>query len=369
MKKFKCTKHFPKKYQAQTTFDQSGFPIYRRHHIWTPRKRGKQIGRLLYTHHSQGELWYLRLLLTKIRGPTSWDALKRINGVQYKTFKDACRSYGLLDDDNEWHEVLSECCKSGFPSQIRQLFVHIIVNCQVTDLLHLWNLHWKHMVDDIILRQRNVSESPQTILNDKQLEFYALAEIDKLLRSIGKSLKQYSQLPLPPMSYMQAGSNNLVIDETSYNMAEMAAEFDKLFQKCNAEQLDVFNAVLRSVDKNEGQSKEEIESLKKFSEWVLRIGNGQIATPRDGLFDYEEDDIVIPAQFCDPQLTNDVENMIMWTYPKFLDNYKSPQYISERAILTPTNQIVAHLNSAIVETIPGESFSYFSVDRAEDFGA
>nr|XP_017255894.1 PREDICTED: uncharacterized protein LOC108225517 isoform X3 [Daucus carota subsp. sativus] len=37
---------------------------------WTTRKRGAQIGRLSYTHHSSGEVWYLRMLLTKVRGPT-----------------------------------------------------------------------------------------------------------------------------------------------------------------------------------------------------------------------------------------------------------------------------------------------------------
>ena len=34
--------------------------------VWTVKKRGVQIGKLFYTHHSSGELWYLRLLLTKV---------------------------------------------------------------------------------------------------------------------------------------------------------------------------------------------------------------------------------------------------------------------------------------------------------------
>ncbi|XP_074323560.1 uncharacterized protein LOC141660472 [Apium graveolens] len=39
---------------------------------WNRRKRGMQIGCLSYTHHSSGEVWYLHLLLTKVRGPTSF---------------------------------------------------------------------------------------------------------------------------------------------------------------------------------------------------------------------------------------------------------------------------------------------------------
>ena len=143
--------------------------------VWTTRKRGRQIGRLLYTHHSSGEIWYLRLLLTKVRGPTSFDALRTVDGVIYKTYKEACRKLGLLDDDNEWHEVMEECAKCGFPPQIRELFVHIMINCQVTDLLLLWTKHWKHMVDDIILRKRQQSGNANTNFSDKQLQFFALA--------------------------------------------------------------------------------------------------------------------------------------------------------------------------------------------------
>lgn len=39
-----------------------------------------------------------------------------------------------------------------------------------------------------------------------------------------------------------------------------------------------------------------------------------------------------------------------------------------RVILTPTNQTVGHLNSMIVDKLPGDYISYFSVDTAEEFG-
>ncbi|KAK1374952.1 hypothetical protein POM88_031145 [Heracleum sosnowskyi] len=119
---------------------------------------------------------------------------------------------------------------------------------------------------------------------------------------------------------------------------------------------------------NQGQNDEQVESLKNFAEWVLQIGNGQVVPPQDELVLYEEDHIVIPREFCDPELKNSVENMIQWTYPDLLLNYKSPKYLSERSILTPTNQIVSHLNSLIVEMIPCSEFTYYSVDKAEDFG-
>ncbi|XP_074356352.1 uncharacterized protein LOC141696063 [Apium graveolens] len=109
--------------------------------VWSKRKKGQQIGRLLYTHHNAGELWYLRLLLSNVRGSTSFESLKTVHGIHYRTFQNACKALGLLDDDNEWHSVISEGSVGGFLEQIRHLFVHIIVNCQVSDLRNLWDSH------------------------------------------------------------------------------------------------------------------------------------------------------------------------------------------------------------------------------------
>lgn len=78
------------------------------------------------------------------------------------------------------------------------------------------------------------------------------AKIDKLLKSSGKSLRHFSQLPQPPAMYLQTGSNNLVLDETSYNLSEMALEFEKLYSKCNSEQLQVYSAILDSVQNSAG---------------------------------------------------------------------------------------------------------------------
>ncbi|KAK1370116.1 hypothetical protein POM88_036208 [Heracleum sosnowskyi] len=421
MDKFNCTKHFSKKYCAEIYFDQSGFPIYKRRNTGITEKKGKQIGRLLYTHHSAGELWYLRLLLSNVRGPTSFDSLKTINGVQYRSFKDACKSYGLLDDDNEWHSVIEDCARSGFPSQIRHLFVHIIVKCQVSDLKFLWKKHWKHMIDDVLLQRRNTSGEQHTIFSDHQLQYFALAEIDKILKSIGRSLYQFKQLPQPPPSYLQTGLNNLVVDETSYNLEKMEVEFQKVFPLCMKNNYkctmmsynqslglivlpvassgiaatlmpggrtahsrfkipivlddcsscsirhdsdivelikrtsliiwdeapmqhrgDVVSACItnsplwlnsqilvlfRNMRLNQGQNDEEVESLKFFAEWVLQIGNGQVVPPHDEYVLYEEDDIVIPLEFCDPEIKNSVEKYDPMDLSRFVIKLQIPQIL------------------------------------------
>lgn len=65
-------------------------------------------------------------------------------------------------------------------------------------------------------------------------------------------MKHYTQLPMPPSSYLEAGNNNLVVAETSYNLRDILVEFNNLFKNCNVEQMEVYNAVLQSVEKKEG---------------------------------------------------------------------------------------------------------------------
>ena len=144
-------------------------------HIWSVRKKGQQIGRLTYTHHGSGEIWYLRLLLSRVPGPKSFECLRMVDGVLYSTFQEACKHRGFLNDDDEWHEVLKEASKSGFALQIRELFVHVFVNCQVSDVKQLWELNLQHMTDDIVFNQRKLSGNHNLILLEDDIINYALA--------------------------------------------------------------------------------------------------------------------------------------------------------------------------------------------------
>lgn len=73
-----------------------------------------------------------------------------------------------------------------------------------------------------------------------------------MLKAVGKSLKDYPTLPQPPSIYLNSGSNNLIIDETSYDRDVMKADFDELISSCNEEQLEVFQTVMDSVEEGKG---------------------------------------------------------------------------------------------------------------------
>jgi hypothetical protein len=75
---------------------------------WTMHERGFAIGHMYYAHPTSDERYYLRMLLNCVKGATSYEHLRTVDGTKHDTFKDACIAMGLLEDDNEWHQALEE---------------------------------------------------------------------------------------------------------------------------------------------------------------------------------------------------------------------------------------------------------------------
>jgi hypothetical protein len=46
--------------------------------------------------------YYLQMLLNFVKGATSYEHLRTVDGTQHDTFKDTCITMGLLANDNEW---------------------------------------------------------------------------------------------------------------------------------------------------------------------------------------------------------------------------------------------------------------------------
>ncbi|XP_052200448.1 uncharacterized protein LOC127806909 isoform X1 [Diospyros lotus] len=76
---------------------------------WKSRERGYAIGRMYFASPNCGERFYLRLLLTVVKGPKSFQSLRTVDNVVHDTFKLACVARGLLEDDEEWIQCLKGC--------------------------------------------------------------------------------------------------------------------------------------------------------------------------------------------------------------------------------------------------------------------
>nr|KAJ0212297.1 hypothetical protein LSAT_V11C400190920 [Lactuca sativa] len=95
--------------------------------FWKRRKVGKAIGRIHSVSPKLGEAYFLRIFLNKVKGPTSFDDIRTVNGQTHSSFTDACYALGLLDDDKEYIDAIKEASHSGSGFYLRFLFATLLM--------------------------------------------------------------------------------------------------------------------------------------------------------------------------------------------------------------------------------------------------
>ncbi|CAN1172158.1 hypothetical protein LINPERPRIM_LOCUS30907 [Linum perenne] len=150
---------------------------------WVLRKRGFSIGRVVYVHPGAGDIFYLRMLLGKVRGALGFDQLRTVNGIVCSNYKEACTRLGLLSSDDEWESVMSEVSQWGQPRLVRNVFVSLLMFCQVSNPNSLLNKWWETMSDDYVYRFRQLSTTPNADPPEELMWQQVLHSIQILLRT------------------------------------------------------------------------------------------------------------------------------------------------------------------------------------------
>ncbi|KAF3635418.1 hypothetical protein FXO38_13222 [Capsicum annuum] len=277
----------------------------------------------------------MRMLLNFVKGSTSFESIRTINGVSYKTYKEACYALGLLEDDQEWNDCLAEaaCWASG--NELRNLFVMILIHCQVSDSAKLWRTNYEILSKDITSLQRNRFQVKDLQLTQKQLEAYTLFEIETILVKMGKSLKDIDEMPLPDSALLSDRRNRLINEELEYNKEDLKKMHDKSF------------ALLNDYQKLAGRvTDREVAEITTFDKWLLQIGEGSFYD------DVNNELIKLPPDICITSSNDPIDSIVEAVYPSLLQNYNDPTYLKERAIQTPKNKMVQELNDIIMKMIP-----------------
>jgi len=220
---------------------------------WAPRKQGKPaIGRMWFVSPSQGERFYLRMLLTVVTGATSFPDLRTVNGIQHPTFKQACIALGLLQDDQEWIQCLTEASQMQVGSSLRSLFALILLHCNPTSPEILWQQFRHHICDDLRVRLQSIY--PNTAFEDDDIYMYGLHLINKILIKSDRLLSHWPEMPaITGNWHIDVPGNRLLNEHRDYNRDDLAAIVAQNQARFNPHQTDVFNAVMDSVNNNRGK--------------------------------------------------------------------------------------------------------------------
>lgn len=140
-------------------------------------------------------------------------------------------------------------CES--PSKLRNLFVIIIIFCNPTDPLHLWNTFKQELSDDIRYSLQQQTESSLDF--NEEIFNLSLLNIEEKVGSIcnGKKLHDYG-LPTPMGIYSSHTINQEYFQATNFDLKKMQEVIEYSEPKLNNEQKEVYNTVLNDVHTNGG---------------------------------------------------------------------------------------------------------------------
>ena len=131
--------------------------------VWKKRKNKQfAVGRIYWVTPKAGELYYLRVLLIHVKGATSYEDLRTVNGVTYNTYQEACLHRGYLLDDNEAVNCMNEAVNDQMPSALRNLFATILIYNNPSNPLALWNQFKEHLSEDIMHKNNERVLLPET---------------------------------------------------------------------------------------------------------------------------------------------------------------------------------------------------------------
>lgn len=252
---FEANKRLPG--AAQYTFAE--FPEHFTWHAarkyWDFRRGGCKIkiGRVANVSPAKGEEYYLRMLLHVVKGAKCYSDLRIVNGEPHLTFQAACQALGLLEDNSEWSVAMTDAARWALPYQLRELFVTILIFCDVADPLELFDEHVSAMAEDAAYNAGCGMLPSSDVILAQYGRPYVLSEIDKLLRNSGYSLSHF-HLPQPSGDATSIFGNRLLMDELAYDLCRISAEASEQLNRLNTEQRSIYNEVLGSIDNASGRT-------------------------------------------------------------------------------------------------------------------
>ncbi|CAH1452958.1 unnamed protein product [Lactuca virosa] len=271
--------------------------------FWKRRKVGKVIGRIHSVSPKLSEAYFLRILLNKVKGPTSFDEILTVNGQRHSSFRDVCYALGLLDDDKEYIDAIKEASHSG----------------------------------------------SELSLGVDELKNLTLFEIEQILLRNNSTLKNFKNMPYPDVESVSSSNNRLITEELDYDIPVLKNDYDRMFLASTNEQRNIFLNIMSVIQENKGGV--------FFVYGYGGTGEGKLGGPNDG-----ETIIDIPDDILINDSHDSIGSLIEFVYPSILENYSNTNYFEERAILAPKNEVVQEINDRLLNKFPGDEVEYLSSD-------
>ena len=233
---------------------------------WNPRKKGmavenypgyfkdEALGRVYTVHPNQHECFYLRILLHEIRGPTSFNALKTVDGVLCGTYREACRRLGLLKDDAQWEGTLHDAAVCIPAHRMRTLFAVMLKNCstEISDPFRLWIMFQYDFCEDYRHMACIAAGDRDLPFTDAMLIQGQIDLEDKVLDLGGDPLKTYDKRFNPDRAVGPLLEPKELRKEKDYDITKLRNFTSENEERLFPEQKTAYAAFLHAVESGEG---------------------------------------------------------------------------------------------------------------------
>ena len=230
--------------------------------VWQKRKRvseTKMIGRMHFISPNDMERFCLRLLVLNVMGATSYEYLRTFDNKMYSTYQEAAIARGLMRDDKEWDDCLTEASVECTDiHKLRTLFVMILSFCEPSSPFRLWENHKQNLSADLLYKEKIRSNNPNLEINN-EIYNQTLYEIDLLLRKNGKYLSSIIGMPKLPENFsahhQNSNSNIYINQQFAYDREALKSIVPVNVAKFNPGQLKIYNEVIKKINNKQAINK------------------------------------------------------------------------------------------------------------------
>nr|KAJ0190538.1 hypothetical protein LSAT_V11C800411840 [Lactuca sativa] len=165
------------------------------------KTKTESLGRINHVSPKSGDVYYLRILLNKAKGPTCYEDIRTVNSTVYESYKDVCDALEYISSIHETHHwAIASFCRS--------LFVMLITSDSLCRPHHVFKVTYNCLFDDVVhIREQEIGQIPN--------------------------------MPLPEHKYIQDSCNMLIQDKLNYDPSGFEVEHQQLHSKLNFEQKKV----------------------------------------------------------------------------------------------------------------------------------
>lgn len=202
---------------------------------WDVRQKGFAVGRMTFVNPSESERFYLRLLLSDVRGPTSYADLLTVNGQIYSSFQEAAIKRGLVEQSDAVERCLDEALAIQMPVALRRLFVTLLIFCNPPNPRLLWDKYYEHLSEDF--RNQHPQSEP-TVLS------MVARQIIQILESMGKTLEEFG---LDHLQESIPEDARVIRDIQDVLDAPIPQEYLNARRQLNAGQREAYKCIVRRV--------------------------------------------------------------------------------------------------------------------------